>query len=474
MMMIGGTLTAPGGVVNAIASGTQRYRPINRYLIAAASGGVAGRFSGVTSNASYLNPSLQYDVDRVFLTLRRNDVDFRSFGTQGNQTAVASTLNQLVASATGVLAANINNVYDQSEPGARRALSSMTGVAYQHAARSGLATSQAFMAMNLRRLSLGASDRSGVSTGMAVDALTVSNAGGRFAGEPDFAAGAASASASSGSRGWWLGGLGGITKYRGNAADPSARVADSGFFAGIDGDVTPSLILGVSGGEAFPQLQLENVDDHTSARMLQVGTYGRFHRGGSRLDGVFSVAGDHNTVWRTITDGVASTPSKAGYDGRGIASQIEYGYRVPLGNGLSVEPQGGVQYGRLWLDGTAEEGGDVLGLIVPARRASSRRTLAGGKVTKALGILPSQLLFEGRASWAHEFSPLGDLRMRFAGDSVTGGFNVAAPDQLRNSAVVGFSLAGNTRRMRVFANVDAEISGPATGWSGSVGLNRSW
>ena len=84
------------------------------------------------------------------------------------------------------------------------------------------------------------------------------------------------------------------------------------------------------------------------------------------------------------------------------------------------------------------------------------------------------MAFEGRASWAHEFSPLADMRMRFAGDSTSDGFNVAAPDQLRNSAVIGFSIAGNARRLRLFANVDAEISGPATGWSGSVGLNRSW
>ena len=92
MILIAGTLTTPGGVVNAIAGGSRRYRPINRYTIAATGVGVSGAFSGVTSNLSYLDPSLQYDSSHVYLTLRRNDVDFRSMGTQGNQTSVASVV----------------------------------------------------------------------------------------------------------------------------------------------------------------------------------------------------------------------------------------------------------------------------------------------------------------------------------------------------------------------------------------------
>ena len=52
---------------------------------------------------------------RGTLTLRRNDVDFRSVGTSGNQTAVALSLNALVRTATGPMADVINNVYDLSD-----------------------------------------------------------------------------------------------------------------------------------------------------------------------------------------------------------------------------------------------------------------------------------------------------------------------------------------------------------------------
>jgi hypothetical protein len=52
---------------------------------------------------------------------------------------------------------------------------------------------------------------------------------------------------------------------------------------------------------------------------------------------------------------------------------------------------------------------------------------------------------------------------------------LAAPNQLRDSAVVGFGIAGNrAKRLRLFANVDTEISGPMTSWSGNVGINKTW
>jgi hypothetical protein len=46
---------------------------------------------------------------------------------------------------------------------------------------------------------------------------------------------------------------------------------------------------------------------------------------------------------------------------------------------------------------------------------------------------------------------------------------------LRDSAVVGFGLAGNrTRHLRIFLNFDGEISGPMNSWNGNVGVTKSW
>ena len=86
---VNGSLLGSGATVEVLPGGTVRYRPITVYPIMRAAGPGPGVFTNVVSDARFLNPSLEYDSAGVFLTLRRNDVDFRTAGTRGNQTAVA-------------------------------------------------------------------------------------------------------------------------------------------------------------------------------------------------------------------------------------------------------------------------------------------------------------------------------------------------------------------------------------------------
>jgi outer membrane autotransporter protein len=235
------------------------------------------------------------------------------------------------------------------------------------------------------------------------------------------------------------------------------------------------LTIGVTGGEAFPQVLLDGTDDRTRAHLLQLGAYSRYVKNGSRLDGTIGFGGQSSKTTRLINDGVIAPTASARYDGRAFVSQVEYGHTIGLRNGFAIEPQAGFQYGRLSLDGVTEDGAGVLGLIVPDRVATTRRSLAGARIGRTFDNQTLPLMVEGRASWAHEFSLLRDVHMRFIGDATTNGFDLAAPNQLRDSAVVGFSIAGNrSKGLRVFANVDAEISGPMTGWSGNVGINKIW
>src|SRR5258705_9853494 len=340
-----GQLTANGGTVDVRAGGTRRYRPINNYSIFGVGGGVTGAFTNVTSNASYLNPSLQYDKNNVYLTLRRNDVAFSRVGTRGNETSVASTLNQLVGVATGPLADVVNNVYDATNDQARHAMNSMTGVEYQHVARSGLATAQMFMAVSLTRLGMVTSDAAGAipNTGLAVNSLTFNNAGAAFS--------AADAGNPSANRGWWMSGLGGVSKYRGNDVDSGATIPTRGVVLGVDAGLGPHFTVGVSGGEASPHVTLDDGGDNTTTRMLQIGGYGRYRNRGSRFDAALSAGGQSNRTWRSITDGTLSPTATASYGGSNLASQVEYGYTFRVTNGFSIEPELGFQDGCLKLDG---------------------------------------------------------------------------------------------------------------------------
>ncbi len=197
-----------GGTVEVRAGGRLRYRPINQYTIFT-SDAISGLFAGVTSNLAFLNPSLQYDAQNVYLTLRRNDVDFRATGTQGNQTGVAVMLNQLVGTATGALADVVNNVYDLYDGQARQAMTSMSGILHQRVARTSLTSAQTFMGINMTRIGVAAAGQGDESTGLAVNRSSSGRAGVSFAGERRL--------------GWWVSGLGGVTTLQGTAADPGGR-----------------------------------------------------------------------------------------------------------------------------------------------------------------------------------------------------------------------------------------------------------
>jgi autotransporter-associated beta strand protein len=464
LTLISGRLFASGAIVDVRAGGTRRYQPINRYLIAMTGGDVATRFAGVTSDLSYLVPSLQYDVNHAYLTLRRNDVDFRENGTQGNQSAVAAVFNQLVPIVTGAFADTINSVFDLTAAQARHAFSSMDGIVYQHTARASMANAQTFMALSMKRLGL-ESGGAVPSSGLALNNFAATHAGATFLGDD---------SGSDRVPGWWASALGGLGKYRGNSVDSGASAPLGGLALGVDTPIGNNVTLGAEGGEAEPQVVLDDADDKTRTHLFQMGAYGRVKKAQSRLDAAINFGTLGNRTSRSITDGTFAPSSSASYGGTSVASQLEYGYGLGVWRGLFIEPQAGFQYTRLAFDGATEQGGGVLSLIVPERRVRSERMLAGARVAKSFNGSDGWTI-EGRASWAHELMPLRDLHLRFVGDTVTNGFDLAAPNQLRDSGVLGFSLLGKPGRgFRFFAGIDAEVSGPATSWSSNIGVNRSW
>jgi len=196
----------------------------------------------------------------------------------------------------------------------------------------------------------------------------------------------------------------------------------------------------------------------------------------SYFDGGINFGTQRSRLSRSVvTNGLSASTASSNYDGGTITSQVEYGYRLDLGRGFTVAPQAAAQYGRLSLDGATEEGAGFLNLVVPARLVTSSRSLAGVRVAKSFDRSGTVFTLEGRTLWAHEFNPVGLMRVRFAGDPWTDGFDLSAPRQLRDSALAGATVAGGlTRSLRVFATVDSEMTGVFTSWTGNVGLVKSW
>lgn len=94
LINVTGTATINGGTVRVLA-GMGAYNPTTIYTILTSSGARTGTFNGVTSNFAFLDPSLTYDPNNVYLTLVRNSIDFASVGITPNQKSAGGGLAAL-------------------------------------------------------------------------------------------------------------------------------------------------------------------------------------------------------------------------------------------------------------------------------------------------------------------------------------------------------------------------------------------
>ena len=117
----------------------------------------------------------------------------------------------------------------------------------------------------------------------------------------------------------------------GSNGDPSARVNDRGYAIGYDAAIGDHLIVGASGGDTSPEVELTAVSDNSTSQMRHVGVYGRYARNASRLSVIGGGSHVESKTARWITDGFALSSAHAQYDGGTLFSRVEYGYAFPLG-----------------------------------------------------------------------------------------------------------------------------------------------
>jgi len=107
-----GTAKINGGSVKVLAA-TGNYAPETNYTILSANG-VSGTFTdGVTSNLAFLDPSLSYDANNVYLRLTRNNVSFDGIGLTANQIATGKGTESL-ALGNSIYSAVLNLSSDQA------------------------------------------------------------------------------------------------------------------------------------------------------------------------------------------------------------------------------------------------------------------------------------------------------------------------------------------------------------------------
>src|SRR5690606_2502137 len=107
------------------------YKLASRYTILTADGGIDGTFGAVTSDFAFLDPSLSYDSNNVYLKLVRNDIDFADVGSTPNQKNTGAAVDSLDPdSPIG------NGIVGMDDDGARNAFDQLSGEA--HASLKGM------------------------------------------------------------------------------------------------------------------------------------------------------------------------------------------------------------------------------------------------------------------------------------------------------------------------------------------------
>jgi outer membrane autotransporter protein len=271
-------------------------------------------------------------------------------------------------------------------------------------------------------------------------------------------------------------GVGGSIRYRGSEGIAGSRVPVAGVTGGFDATLGEHLVVGASGGLATPRVNLDDSTDRATGRMTGLGVYGRYRARRSRVDATIGAGRHRYETQRLVTDGVDPAVASASFDGTSIGWQFEYGQSFPAGAGVAIEPEVGLQGASVGFDAIREQSASVLGLAAPERTVASRRSLAGARVSKAFERGPrAKVSVEARAAWAHEFALRNELPVRFDGDSWTNGFLIAPARRVRNTALIGGTVAGRASAgLRLFAEIDSEIGGPLSSWRGNVGVQKSW
>ncbi len=411
-----GNATINGGAVRVLA-GAGNYAQQTQYTILTAAGGLAGTFTGgVSSNLAFLDPSLSYDANNVYLTMVRNGLSFRNVGLTWNQVATAGAAESL-----GAGHAVHNAVLSLSAGQARNAFDQLSGEVHA-SARTALIEDSRFLRSAVNDRLRAASGGVGAAQGDAVTYID---------GKPVPVRPGIDRLAV------WGQGFGswGHSDGDGNAAKLERRTG--GFFIGADVPVLDRWRLGAVAG--YSRSHFEVKDRHSS------GTSDNYHLGlyaGANW-GALALRTGAAYTWHDIeTNRAVSFPSfndrlKGDY-GAGttqLFGELAYGFAM---GATRFEPFANLAYVNLHTDGFRERGG-AAALAGTAADTDAVFATLGLRASTTFTLGGAALTAKGMLGWRHAFgdaTPLATLR--FAGGGSP--FGIGGVPIARNAAVIEAGL----------------------------------
>jgi outer membrane autotransporter protein len=419
-----GAATINGGTVK-VQAGLGRYAAQTDYTILTAAGGRTGMFDGVTSNLAFLTPSLWYDADNVHLRMTRNRTTFASVGRTPNQRATGAGAESIVDTARPVFRGLLNLSAEQA-PGA---LDLLSGDAYV-SAKGMLLKNSAFVrdAVDSRfRPASGGAD--------APPALDYGN--GNTASDRGPVTATPAPPPGTGRIAPWGSAFGswGATESDGNAA--GLRQSTSGFLAGVDGEVTRHMRLGVLAGYSHDLFNVGARAASGSSNNYHLGLYGGTQATALGVRGGIAYAFHDMSARRTIAFPGFADKLTAHYDASTLQAFGELSYRID-GARASLEPFANLAYAKLHTNAFTEQGGDAALHSRPQANEATFSTL-GVRTAARFDLGSTTATVRGTFGWRHTY---GDTTARTALAFVGGSdaFKIAGVPISKDVAVVRVGL----------------------------------
>ncbi len=372
------------------------------YTILTADGGVSGTFGSISDGFVFLDGTLIYDANNIYLTLSRNATSFASLGQTRNQIAVGTALDSM---ASGDPVQSV--VAGLGESAVRPAYDALSGEI--HASAKGMLVD----------------DSRFVRDGLNARLL---------AGE------------ATGERGFWMSSFGSWAKADSDGNAASLEHNTGGFLGGADAVFLEDWRLGLAGGYSRTSFDVDGRNSSGTSDNYSLGVYG------GRSLGAFDLRFGGAYTWhqistdRSVDIGSFSEDLDADYDASTAQFFGEASYGIDTGIG-HFSPFAGLAHVLLHTDRMSETGGDAAISAASDDYAVTYSTLGlRASAPVDLGGMPIGL--QGMVGWRHAFgdaTPTSDHAFA-TGDA----FTVAGTPIARDVAVFEAGLSVSLSKTATF------------------------
>ena len=457
---VAGTATL-GGQVFVTALPGMAFAPSTTYTILSATGGLNGTtFASVNELYPFLQSSLSYDANNVYLNLAIGG--FAAAAATPTQIAVGNVLDANVNNATGdfatVLGAMAFNTFTNAQ--AQATLQAISGNNYAGFSTSMVQGAQLFMSNFANQTGgSGSAASSRVALAEACDVACDSTTPPKW--------------------GAWGGALGGLGTVGANQPVGSVTYNVGGFAAGLDRLVTDNIRVGLTTGYSTGTQWVGGFDGVGRSNTFQVGLYGSYAQDKVYADALIGYAYTWSQMWRNIPIPGLQPRTALGQTGANQwYGQIETGYRFDLGTTANafVTPFARLQAYTGTQNAFTETGAQSLNLTVAQQTTNSLRSVIGAQLGGSMDLgWREKLAMQLRLGWSHEYADTARPVSATLAGAPAMPFTTFGVSPQRDGVVLG--LSANTaiaEETSVYLRYESDISGQDSAHAITAGLRMTW